>query len=144
MVQTPIPEELPGRHLREALVEAVRIGNDTDTVAAIAGMLLGARWGASAVPSDWCEMLHGWLGLEAAYLTRLVLSTASGRGGWQSGAFAPAVQAGGPVFDVGFALVGLVEAAGHQDAAPEGVAVDGLADEGFVHGLEVPEGEGVG
>jgi len=38
----------------------VRIGNDTDTVAAIAGALLGARWGASAVPLRWRAKLHGW------------------------------------------------------------------------------------
>ena len=41
---------------------AVRCGNDTDTVAAIAGGLLGARWGLSAIPSDWLELVHGWPG----------------------------------------------------------------------------------
>ena len=34
-----------------ALEQAVRAGHDTDTTAAIAGALLGARWGASAVPA---------------------------------------------------------------------------------------------
>ena len=37
-------------HLQRALTAAVHAGNDTDTVAAIAGGLLGARYGASAVP----------------------------------------------------------------------------------------------
>ncbi len=37
-------------HLRRALTRAVRIGDDTDTVAAIAGALLGARYGVSVVP----------------------------------------------------------------------------------------------
>jgi hypothetical protein len=46
-------------HLRNALVAVVRIGNDTDTVAAIAGGLLGARWGASAVPDEWWQLIHG-------------------------------------------------------------------------------------
>ncbi len=50
-------------HLAAALHAAVRIGNDTDTVAAIAGGLLGARWGASAVPADWRAAVHGWPGL---------------------------------------------------------------------------------
>src|SRR5258708_34915832 len=43
-----------------ALDAAVRGGNDTDTVAAIAGGLLGAAYGASAVPADWRRVLHGW------------------------------------------------------------------------------------
>lgn len=47
-------------HLRLSLENAVRGGHDTDTVAAIAGGLLGARWGASAVPAGWRLPLHGW------------------------------------------------------------------------------------
>ena len=56
---TPIPEIEPCRHLQHALHAAVRIGDDTDTVAAIAGSLLGPRWGASAVPILWRAILHG-------------------------------------------------------------------------------------
>ena len=33
----------------ETLSTAIRIGDDTDTVAAIAGALIGAKWGASAI-----------------------------------------------------------------------------------------------
>ena len=40
-------------------------GDDTDTVAAIAGALLGAVHGASALPADWLEAVHGWPGLRA-------------------------------------------------------------------------------
>lgn len=51
----------------EALVtgikNAVRLGADTDTIAAIAGALLGAAYGASAVPDAWREVVHGWPGL---------------------------------------------------------------------------------
>jgi hypothetical protein len=47
-------------HLRLALDAAVRGGGDTDTVAAIAGGLLGAVYGASAVPAEWRRVLHGW------------------------------------------------------------------------------------
>lgn len=38
----------------------MRAGDDTDTVAAIAGGLLGATYGASAVPGKWRRLLHGW------------------------------------------------------------------------------------
>ena len=56
IVNTPVPIDDPASevfradHLRLALEAAVRGGGDTDTVAAIAGGLLGAVYGASAVP----------------------------------------------------------------------------------------------
>jgi hypothetical protein len=65
-----------GEHLVEALVAAVRVGDDTDTTAAIAGALLGARWGASAIPDDWRTAVHGWPGLAADDLVDLALRTA--------------------------------------------------------------------
>lgn len=81
IVHTPVPEVMPCRHLQEALATAIGIGHDTDTVAAIAGALLGARWGGSAVPQAWQEPLHGW-GMTgsrgAADLTRLALLTVQG------------------------------------------------------------------
>lgn len=55
---------------------AVHGGGDTDTVAAIAGALLGARFGASAVSEQWRRMLHGWPGLRARDLTRLAMLAA--------------------------------------------------------------------
>lgn len=63
-------------HFQHALHAAVRIGNDTDTVAAIAGSLLGARWGATAVPLRWRALLHGWPGYRATDLVRLAVLTA--------------------------------------------------------------------
>ncbi|MGC4960938.1 ADP-ribosylglycohydrolase family protein [Gordonia sp. DT101] len=60
ITQTPILDAMPCLHLPDALNAAVGIGNDTDTVAAIAGGLLGARWGASAVPWHWRRAVHGW------------------------------------------------------------------------------------
>lgn len=88
VVQTPIPEDQPCRHLGEALRNAVRIGNDTDTIAAIAGALLGARWGATAVPMAWKEMLHGWPGYQTTDLVRLAVLGAnrglSDEAGWPS------------------------------------------------------------
>ena len=55
----------------EGLQAAVRAGDDTDTVAAIAGGLLGAVHGASAVPSAWRQAVHGWPGLRADDLVAL-------------------------------------------------------------------------
>ncbi|MGQ0519786.1 MAG: ADP-ribosylglycohydrolase family protein, partial [Actinomycetota bacterium] len=74
--QTPVPASQPCAHLAGALRAAVHIGHDTDTVAAIAGSLLGARWGASAVPLDWRRQLHGWPGHGAGELRRLAVLTA--------------------------------------------------------------------
>lgn len=63
--------------LRMGLEAAVRGGRDTDTVAAIAGGLLGARWGVSAVPTGWQRLLHGWPGLRYADLVRLAFAVTS-------------------------------------------------------------------
>jgi protein-tyrosine phosphatase len=74
---TPIPQDDPARgvfrvdHLRLALDAAVRGGGDTDTVAAIAGGLLGAAYGASAVPAEWRRLLHGWPGLRVRDLVAM-------------------------------------------------------------------------
>lgn len=51
--------------------------NDTDTVAVIAGALLGARWGASLVPPDWRHLVHGIGARRAADLERLARGTAA-------------------------------------------------------------------
>ncbi|MRH90062.1 ADP-ribosylglycohydrolase family protein [Nocardia sp. SYP-A9097] len=57
--------------LPAALELAVRAGGDTDTTAAIAGGLLGARWGASAIPAEWRAKLHGYPGYQEADLLAL-------------------------------------------------------------------------
>ncbi|MFC7847115.1 ADP-ribosylglycohydrolase family protein [Arthrobacter sp. NPDC057388] len=67
-------------HLRAALEEAVRGGRDTDTVAAIAGGLLGAAYGYSAVPFEWRQHLHGWPGLRARDLMALGMELGRGQG----------------------------------------------------------------
>jgi hypothetical protein len=82
ITRTPIPPDAPTvgsfpcHHFADALAAAVRVGNDTDTVGAITGMLLGARWGSSAVPAQWQRHVHGWPGLDARDLIRLGLLTA--------------------------------------------------------------------
>ncbi len=45
---------------REAIEQAVRLGGDTDTVAAIAGALVGARDGVAGLPASWIEGLWEW------------------------------------------------------------------------------------
>lgn len=63
--------------LRRSLENAVRGGRDTDTVAAIAGALVGARFGASAVPAAWRRVIHGWPGLRGSDLVRLAILAAN-------------------------------------------------------------------
>lgn len=41
----------------EALILAVNLGQDADTVGAVTGQLAGAIYGASAIPSRWLEPL---------------------------------------------------------------------------------------
>lgn len=77
------------KDLQDGLQRAVAGGGDTDTVAAIAGALLGARYGGSTVPGRWRRELHGWPGLCARDLATLaVLTVRSGRpdrDGWPTG-----------------------------------------------------------
>ncbi|MCV7260878.1 ADP-ribosylglycohydrolase family protein [Mycobacterium shimoidei] len=81
---TPVPQEDPAAkvfradHLRLALEAAVRGGRDTDTVAAIAGGLLGAVHGASAVPAQWRRRLHGWPGWKARGLVGIAAAITRG------------------------------------------------------------------
>ena len=74
---------VPGLHA------AVAGGGDTDTVAAIAGQLLGAAHGGSAVPATYRRRLHGWPGLRVRDLHRLAFRAVhggqDGPGGWPSG-----------------------------------------------------------
>jgi poly(ADP-ribose) glycohydrolase ARH3 len=40
------------------LVEAIRLGGDTDTIASMAGAIAGARVGAGALPPEWLDQLE--------------------------------------------------------------------------------------
>lgn len=42
---------------REALLRAVNLGDDADTVGAVAGQFAGAIWGAGGLPQDWLARL---------------------------------------------------------------------------------------
>lgn len=102
IVHTAVPAELPGagvfaaQHAEHAVERAARCGGDTDTVAAIAGALVGARWGASALPAHWKLSLHGWNHATGADLVRLAVLTVRGgratQNGWPT---APTVNVSG-------------------------------------------------
>lgn len=62
--------------LEEALFTAVRIGDDTDTIAAITGALAGARHGASELRPEWRDMVNGWPGMRASDLADLAVRSA--------------------------------------------------------------------
>ncbi|WP_445257348.1 ADP-ribosylglycohydrolase family protein [Nocardioides aurantiacus] len=86
IVHTSVPADgSECRHLADGLVTAIAIGDDTDTVAAIAGALLGARWGASAIPAQWRRLSHGYPGIRGERLVELAhLAANKGAGvyGW--------------------------------------------------------------
>jgi ADP-ribosyl-[dinitrogen reductase] hydrolase len=63
-------------HLPDSLQRAVRIGGDTDTVAAITGALVGARHGTQYIPREWALTVHGWPGLRGIDVSRLGRLTA--------------------------------------------------------------------
>lgn len=79
---TPEPADDPSTgvfradRLRLGLEAAVRGGRDADTVAAIAGGLLGAAYGASAVPLEWRQKLNGWPDADARHLVQLASAIA--------------------------------------------------------------------
>jgi len=62
------------RDYRDTIVRAIRLGNDTDTTAAIAGGLAGVRWGWEDIPVAW---RRGMRGREVAtpFVDRLVATT---------------------------------------------------------------------
>ena len=63
IVHTRPPDGDPPLHLRLAARERRTRRRRHRHGRGIAGQLLGARWGASAVPLGWREMLHGWPGI---------------------------------------------------------------------------------
>jgi ADP-ribosyl-[dinitrogen reductase] hydrolase len=65
-----------GSEMWEVFSAAIGIGDDTDTVAAIAGGLAGAFWGAGALAEEWVAAVHGWPGMTAVDLRQLAVATA--------------------------------------------------------------------
>ena len=44
---------------KEAVLKAVNLGDDTDTVAAVAGGLAGIMYGMEGIPAEWIDALRG-------------------------------------------------------------------------------------
>jgi len=51
---------LHSKTLEHAILSAVNLGGDADTVGACTGALSGAWWGLDAIPSRWCSVLEGY------------------------------------------------------------------------------------
>lgn len=83
----PVALHAAWRHndLREAVLGAVRCGGDTDSVASIAGAIVGARLGADGVPRDWAHALFEWPRGEA-FMHRAAQTLAASRASLASGA----------------------------------------------------------
>ncbi len=62
-VDVPGPGRVGGAHdhgtFADAVIAAIDLGGDTDTVAAVTGGLAGAIHGIRAIPSRWTTYLHG-------------------------------------------------------------------------------------
>jgi len=67
----------------DTLRTVIAAGGDTATSGAIAGGLLGARWGVSSIPLEWRRRLHGWPGLRDRDLITSVWESLFGRS-WPS------------------------------------------------------------
>ena len=71
ILHTEIPKKDPSSHFQKTLVNAVKIGDDTDTVASIAGAYLGAKWGKAAIPNEWLQKINGFRLINAEPLTHV-------------------------------------------------------------------------
>ena len=49
---------LHGESLEDAIIKAVNLAGEADTMAAVAGGIAGAYWGKEAIPARWLDKLH--------------------------------------------------------------------------------------
>jgi ADP-ribosyl-[dinitrogen reductase] hydrolase len=54
---------LNARSFEQAVLSAINLGGDADTVGACTGALAGAYWGLEAIPAQWRRDLDGYEGL---------------------------------------------------------------------------------
>jgi len=62
---------------RDAVLLAVNLGDDADTVGAVAGQLAGAAYGASGIPREWLDAL-AWRERIVDWTRRLLVGTQAG------------------------------------------------------------------
>ena len=63
---------------RAAIESVIRLGGDTDTVAAITGALVGARVGKAGIPKEWLDRWADWP-RSVAWMEKLALKLAEGK-----------------------------------------------------------------
>ena len=80
-VTTAIYLALHSPSFEEAVIRAVNLGGDTDTVGAITGALAGARWGVGAIPQRWLEGLVNREGVQCR--ADALCGRSKGAAGWQ-------------------------------------------------------------
>ena len=51
---------MDARSFEQAVLSAINMGGDADTVGACTGALAGAYWGLDAIPERWCRELEGY------------------------------------------------------------------------------------
>ena len=52
-------------NFRDALVAAVNLGGDADTIGAVCGQVAGSYYGYSAIPRRWVEKVKDWEKVDA-------------------------------------------------------------------------------
>lgn len=50
---------------KDALIAAVNLGGDADTIGAVCGQIAGARYGYSSIPREWVESVKDWQKVDA-------------------------------------------------------------------------------
>ena len=55
----------PTNNFRDALVAAVNLGGDSDTIGAVCGQLAGTFYGYSAIPKEWITAVKDWKRVDA-------------------------------------------------------------------------------
>ncbi|RLM88658.1 ADP-ribosylglycohydrolase family protein [Halobellus sp. Atlit-38R] len=58
-LQTALYHGLTAESAREAIIDAVNMGGDADTIGAITGAVAGARYGSADLPDEWSSNLRG-------------------------------------------------------------------------------------
>ena len=69
------------KDFRSAVLKAVNLGDDADTVGAVAGQIAGALYGISAIPPEWREKLawSDWIEMRSRELWQVRLARIEGR-----------------------------------------------------------------
>jgi ADP-ribosyl-[dinitrogen reductase] hydrolase len=67
-IESALWATLTTQSFEEALVQAVNLGNDTDTTGSVTGVIAGAMYGLSGIPARWKDLLHGEYPLKSGHI----------------------------------------------------------------------------